>query len=169
VHSIRFATDGDLDLLEDIENDADHLFLDRFQPEEWGPASAGRSRAAHSGFLLVAIDDQEVVGFAHVLEVVGGAHLEQVAVRVAAGRRGHGGRLVEAALVEAGRRGHDRLTLRTYADVPWNAPFYARLGFAESEPDGAFLRDLVDVETRLQLDRHGRRIQMTAPTRRVPA
>ena len=68
---------------------------------------------------------------------------------------------------ETARRGHGHLTLRTYAAVPWNAPFYATLGFVESEPDTDALRELVALEERLGLDRWGRRIQMTAPTPRV--
>ena len=162
--SIRFATDDDLDLLEGIENEADELFIERFRPERWGRASTGRLRAAQPGFLLVAAesDGGEAVGFAHVLEVDGGAHLEQLAVRPATGRRGHGSALVRAALEEAARRGHDRVTLRTYADVPWNAPFYARLGFVESEPETDFLRALVTVETDLGLERYGRRVQLSA-------
>jgi GNAT superfamily N-acetyltransferase len=163
---IRLARDEDLDLLAGIEDDADRLFLERFRPTEWMSAPTGRWRAAQPGFVLVALQDARVDGFVHVLEQ-DGAHLEQVAVRLDAARRGHGRALVEAALAEAARRGHDRVTLRTYADVPWNAPFYARLGFVPSEPDTAFLLGLAQTERRLGLEQHGRRIQMTAPTRRV--
>jgi GNAT superfamily N-acetyltransferase len=162
---IRFATEDDLDLLEAIENDADALFIERFQPDGWTRAMSGRWRAVQPGFLLVAGEpDGRVAGFAHVLEIGGGAHLEQLAVPPADGRRGHGRALVLAALEEAGRRGHDRLTLRTYADVPWNAPFYARLGFTESDPDTDLLRRLVTEEARLGLDRYGRRVQLAAVT-----
>jgi GNAT superfamily N-acetyltransferase len=159
---IRFATDDDLDRLEGVENDADQLLIERFHPEAWERASTGRWRAAQPGFLLVATEEGAAVGFAHVLEAADGAHLEQLAVLRSAGRRGHGTALVRAALEEVGRRGCDRVTLRTYADVPWNAPFYARLGFVESEPDTDFLRGLLAVEARFGLDRFGRRLQMTA-------
>lgn len=166
---IRFANEADLDLLEDIENDADRVFLERFAPDDWSPAASGRVRALQPGFLLVVGSDEDgPVGFAHVLELGGCAHLEQLAVRPAAGRRGHGRALVEAALAEAARRGYDRLTLRTYADVPWNGPFYARLGFVESEPDTDLLRDLLGEEARLGLQRYGRRVQMTAVTAADP-
>lgn len=165
---IRFASDDDLDRLEHIENDADELLIERFQPEGWQRASSGRQRAAQPGFLLVAAgtEDGPAIGFAHVLELdhEGGTHLEQLAVLRDAGRRGHGSALVRAALAEASRRGHRRMTLRTYADVPWNAPFYARHGFVESAPDTDLLRGLVDIEAALGLDLHGRRIQMTAET-----
>lgn len=70
--------------------------------------------------------------------------------------------MVTAALNEAAVRGYDRVTLRTYADVPWNAPFYKRCGFSESEPDQPFLLGLVTLEEQLELGRYGRRVQMTA-------
>jgi GNAT superfamily N-acetyltransferase len=160
---IRPATGDDVALLEDIENAADGLFLQRFRPDTWAPAASGAWRAAQPGYLLVSADSSggPAVGFVHVLEHEGAAHLEQVAVRPESARRGHGRALVLAALTEAGRRGHDRLTLRTYSDVPWNAPFYASLGFTESAPDTPFLRGIAASEERLGLVRWGRRIQMT--------
>ena len=33
---------------------------------------------------------------------------------------------------EAWDLGYDRLSLTTYRDLPWNGPFYARLGFVEA-------------------------------------
>jgi hypothetical protein len=75
-------------------------------------------------------------------------------------RRGHGRELVEAVKSESGRRGCKRITLRTYADVPWNAPFYASCGFVECDPDTDFLRELLSVEQQRGL-KHGRRVQMS--------
>ena len=162
--SIRFATEQDIDALERIENAADQLFLTTFQPDDWSPAPSGRWRAEQRGFILVAAEDEgsEAVGFVHVLDLPGGSHLEQVAVHPDAARRGHGRALVLAALTEAAGRGSERVTLRTYADLPWNAPFYSTVGFVESAPDTGLLRALVEVEERLGLQRYGRRIQMTA-------
>ena len=161
----RHATALVLDALQRIEDAADRLLVDLLDPEDWPPAPAGAARAAEPGFLLVAEDaadgsEAALVGFAHVLEVDGLAHLEQVAVPPEHGRRGHGRALVEAAAGEARRRGHRRITLRTFADVPWNAPSYARMGFAEEPPATPFLAALVETEARLGLDRLGRRIQM---------
>jgi GNAT superfamily N-acetyltransferase len=45
------------------------------------------------------------------------------------GRRGIGRRLVEAACDWARAKGSERITLSTFRDVAWNAPFYTRLGF----------------------------------------
>jgi len=159
---IRPAAARDLDALQGIEDRADRILVELLRPAAWSPAPTGAERAAEPGFLLVAEDAAEpaLVGFAHVLEVDGLAHLEQVAVPPEHGRRGHGGALVEAAAGEAGRRGHRRITLRTFADVPWNAPSYARAGFVEEPPATPFHRRLVETEAGLGLDRLGRRIQM---------
>jgi len=160
---IRAASQQDLDVLQRIEDDADSLFVERFQPERWWPAPSGRERAASPGFILVVAGEGGVaVGFVHVIETDGIAHLEQLSVLPAMARRGLGRALVLAAMDEGARRGHQEMTLRTYADVPWNAPFYAAVGFRPSEPATAFHRGLLAAEEGLGLSRYGRRLQMTA-------
>jgi GNAT superfamily N-acetyltransferase len=165
--SIRRAAPNDYLAVESIENAADQLLIDRLSPDSWQPAPSGLSRAEEPGFVFVAEDTEagSIVGFVHVLEHDGIAHLEQLSVLPQDGRRGYGRRLLEAAMHEARSRGYERLTLRTYADVPWNAPFYGRVGFVETEPTTDFHKFLVDVEERLGLARYGRRVQMTAVLR----
>lgn len=162
---IRPPRTTDLARLEAIENAADERFQAVFEPVDSLPAGAGEARAAMPGFVLVASERAggEPVGFVHVLEADGLAHLEQLSVLPASGQRGLGTALLSAAMALAGSRGHSRMTLRTYADVPWNAPFYASHGFVESEPDTPFLLGLLRLEQTLGLTRYGRRIQMTAP------
>jgi GNAT superfamily N-acetyltransferase len=157
---VRFASSADLDCLEGIEDAADRMFLDVFGEVEWPSASTGAWRAAQPGFLLVA--GVEVYGFAHVLEVDGEAHLEQLAVEPDSQRRGAGATLVRAALTEVAARGYDSLSLRTYADIPWNAPFYARLGFAVAEPTSTFQLSLVAKEQAMHLMDYGPRVLMRA-------
>lgn len=158
---IRLAVAGDLPHLERIENEADALLVELLQPEHWHPAPSAAERLGVGGIILVAEgEDSAVVGFVHVLEFDGGAHLEQVSVLPAFGGRGIGRALVEAAKDAARNAGYDRLTLRTFADVPWNAPFYASAGFSIEEPADDFHRMLIETEERLGLDRYGRRVQM---------
>lgn len=164
--SIRRATAEDLELLHAIEDEADELYASVFSIVDWHPAPPGVERSRQRGYILVASDEpgSEPLGFVHVLEIPGGDHLEQLSVRPSMMRRGHGRALVEAVKGESGRRGCERVTLRTFADVPWNAPFYASCGFVEGDPDTDFLRDLVDVEQRLALG-SGRRVQMNRDLR----
>ena len=165
--SVRRAAPKDYPALESIENAADQLLIDRLSPDRWEPAPSGLSRAAAPGFVLVAEETETttIVGFVHVVETAGIAHLEQLSVLPRMGQSGYGRALLDTAMDEARRRGYELITLRTYADVPWNAPFYARAGFVETQPTTDFHRDLIEVEERLGLARFGRRVQMTAALR----
>lgn len=59
------------------------------------------------------------------------AHLDELDVLEAHGRRGLGRGLVDAVVAWA-RTHHARaLTLSTLRDIPWNAPYYTTLGFEE--------------------------------------
>jgi len=158
---IRQATADDLEFLEAIENEADALFATVFSIVGWRPAPSYAEPSQQSGFILVASDSpgSDPIGFAHVLEVSGSSHLEQLSVKPSAAHRGHGRALVEAIKSESRERGCKRVTLRTFADVPWNAPFYSSCGFIERDPDSDFLRDLLAAEQQRGLG-YGRRIQM---------
>jgi GNAT superfamily N-acetyltransferase len=161
VTTTRLALDADLPFLAAIEDAGDALFTERFGELGWPPASSGEERAAEPGILLVAVDDDgTVVGFSHVLDLDGHWHLEQIAVDPAHGRRGIGAALLEATHDELARRGGREVTLRTYADVPWNGPFYAKHGYVELDPTPAYLRPLAETEEQMGLARHGRRIAM---------
>ena len=161
---VRPAMHDDLALVEEIENAADSLLIELLAPGEWECAVTGSERAALPGFILASAEtvNGPAVGFVHVIEGDDFAHLEQLSVLLSDGRRGHGRTLVEAAKLEAKRRGEHRMTLRTFAGVLWNAPFYATCGFVESESATEFHRRLAQVEIGLGLPLHGRRVEMTA-------
>ena len=90
------------------------------------------STAQAHGLLWVALDGDAPVGFALVdLLAPDLPHLEEIDVLPAHGRRGIGAALVREVCAWAARAGHAQLTLTTYRDLPWNMPFYARLGFVE--------------------------------------
>jgi GNAT superfamily N-acetyltransferase len=160
---LRAAESSDAEVIQAIETAADALLIDALGAWDWPPTDAGAGRLSSPGFVLIAEEDasESPVGFVHVLDVDGLAHLEQLSVTPPAARTGHGRALVAAALDEARERGYTRLTLRTYAEIPWNAPFYASCGFLESIPETGFHRELVETEAALGLDRYGRRVQMT--------
>ncbi|MDQ6783525.1 MAG: GNAT family N-acetyltransferase [Actinomycetota bacterium] len=69
------------------------------------------------------------VGYLLVDIVDGNAHIEQVSVDPSHGRQGLGRKLLDAADEWAQERGLTALTLSTFAEVPWNGPYYERLGF----------------------------------------
>ncbi|SUI85531.1 Predicted acetyltransferase [Serratia marcescens] len=71
-------------------------------------------------------------------------HIAELSVAGAWQRQGVGRRLIGAVAEEAKRRGAGRLTLTTFIEVPWNAPYYRRLGF----------RPLDDARLTVALRRH---------------
>ena len=123
--------------------------------------------AQRSGRLWVALADDEAVGFAHVeVNERDAAHLEEIDVVPGHGRRGLGTRLVMQVCEWAARNGYASVTLTTFRDVPWNMPFYSRLGFeivprAQLSPA---LRAVVEDETRRGLN-PARRVVMRRTSR----
>ncbi len=80
------------------------------------------------------------------------------------GRRGLGTRLVEEVCHWADAGGYGSITLTTFRDVPWNMPFYERLGFRviPGAELSAALRAIVEDETRRGLN-PSRRVAMERP------
>jgi GNAT superfamily N-acetyltransferase len=119
-------------------------------------------KAQRAGRLWLALEADTPVGFAHVVvHESGEAHLEELGVHPSHGRCGLGRRLVQTVAAWATSHGFDAVTLTTFRDVPWNMPFFARLGFEAVAPEmvGASLRAVVDDETRRGLE-PARRIVM---------
>lgn len=111
--------------------------------------------AQHAGLLWVALLGDEPVGFALVsLLGHGSPHLEEIDVHPRHGRQGVGAALVRAVCDWASRAGHVEVTLTTFRSLPWNMPFYARLGFREVAADEVSpeLRAVVEDETARGLD-----------------
>lgn len=135
--AIRFARPGDVDTLPAIESEAASRFAGLPMAEGVradGTPVAQLRRAQREGRLWVAEADEGVVGFALVELLDGAAHLDELDVLTSHGRRGIGTALVRTVCAWAGARGLPAVTLTTFRDVPWNAPFYGRLGFRTLAP-----------------------------------
>ena len=140
----------------------------RFSPEDLPPGGADEvtdldtlDRARRDGRLLVARVGETVAGFVLLEEHGDEAHLEEVDVLPEFGRRGIGRGLVDAACDWARAKGFASITLSTFRDVAWNAPFYASAGF-EAIPRSEWtdsLRDAAAEEAAAGLDPE-RRVMM---------
>jgi GNAT superfamily N-acetyltransferase len=146
--TIRPAEPADLPLLVEIERRAGRAFADHGMPEiaaddPGSPEELEAYRAA--GRAWVAAEGGEPVAYLVAVEVDGCLHVEQVSVDPARAGRGIGAALIEHVGAIAREAGRPALTLTTFRDIPWNAPYYARLGFAElPEPEwGPQLRALI--------------------------
>jgi GNAT superfamily N-acetyltransferase len=166
-YSITAARPEDLKRLPAIELAAARL-LAGHAPESVLKETTGSDvflKAQRDGHLWVALGDVVPVGFAHV-EVLerDAAHLEEIDVDPRHGRRGLGTKLVLQVCDWATGKGYASVTLTTFRDVPWNMPFYARLGFSivATEHLSPALRAVVEDETRRGLD-PSRRVVMSRP------
>jgi len=94
-------------------------------------------QAQQEGRLWVALAGEIPVGFAHVEMLAGDLpHLEEIDVEPRHGRRGLGTALVRAVCEWTARSGYGEVTLTTFRFVPWNMPFYSKMGFEEIPADG---------------------------------
>ncbi len=139
---IRPAVVEDLPALPEIERGAATLFFDRIEELGLSPEKLAQNtsddhflRAQEEGHLWVAAEESDqLVGFVMVRMVDRLAHLKEVDVLPAHGRRGIGKGLVLTVCSWAKDRGIPAVTLSTFRDVPWNAPFYMKLGFEVVSP-----------------------------------
>jgi GNAT superfamily N-acetyltransferase len=137
-YTIRLSRRAELERLPDIERQASSLFAGHeaelgLLAAELAPVTSrdALERASDDGRLWVAADAADVpVGFALVVDLGLFAHLEEIDVLPEHGRKGLGSALIEAVCSWAPTRGFSAVTLSAFRDVAWNAPLYARRGFA---------------------------------------
>jgi len=92
--------------------------------------SAELNLAVEAARLWVAVkEDKQPIGFAMANIIDGEAYLQEVGVLPEFGRRGIGRRLVNSVITWARVEGFKSVLLVTFKHLPWNAPFYAKLGF----------------------------------------
>lgn len=156
---IRSARPKDINDLRDIERAAGAAFrqlgMDDIADDE-PPTVEELAAFQTDGRAWVAVDAADrPVAYLLVEPVDGNAHIEQVSVHPDHARQGLGRDLLQAAAEWA--RNHDLagLTLTTFTHVPWNAPYYQRIGFQtlrEHEVTSG-LRAIREHEATLGLDR----------------
>ena len=145
MNRIRVAQSKDAESLPAIERSAAEAFL-ALPDLAWIAGrdvdSAGQHLAAMTrGPVWVAVDDSDAPLAFLSAEVVGDhLHLCELSVRRECQQQGIGRALVKHATRWTRDRGLSALTLTTFRDVAWNAPFYRRLGFeilapSEISPD----------------------------------
>lgn len=167
---IRPAVEADLDSIIEIEIAAGELFRDAGMPDVADDPPPGRAsllQHLHRDELLVAelAAGSAPAGYLLLGRLDGAGHVHQISVRPQVGRRGVGRALMAAADDWARTRGLVALTLTTYAEVPWNGPWYAALGFEIVDParHGPQTTAIVLAEQAHGLDRYGRRVVMRRP------
>lgn len=87
-----------------------------------------------AGMSWLALADDRPIGFLLAQAQGSSLFIAEISLDLAWQGKGVGRRLIEYVSQQARERSFTALTLTTFRDVPWNAPFYAHLGF-EVLPD----------------------------------
>lgn len=123
----------DLPGLRDIERAAGAMFREIGMPEiaddEPLPLETLAGYAARGRAWVVVGEPETPLAYLLAEDLDGCVHIAQVSVDPAWARRRLGRRLLDHVAAEAATIGVPALTLTTFRDVPWNAPYYHRCGF----------------------------------------
>lgn len=171
---VREALARELKLLAAIERSASERFREAglaWIPDSGTLPAAVLEAARERRMLWVAENGEGTpAGFLAAGEMDGALFVIELSVALDRQGKGLGSALLETAVAHAARSGYRQVTLTTFRDIAWNAPFYARRGFAELEPDelGPGLRARLAAEVAAGHDPK-RRCAMARPCRDLKA
>jgi GNAT superfamily N-acetyltransferase len=137
---IRTAEYADIETLREIERRAGAMFREIGMvavADEEPPPPHEFAAAVDAERAFVCEDDrrQQIMGYLLAESVDGAMHIAQVSVSPEYARQRVGQALIDHAAAWAREQGANALTLTTFRDVPWNAPYYERLGFRVMTPE----------------------------------
>jgi len=137
---LRKATQADAEIFAELEQsaglsfradreiawlaDADNLPVERYREiiaEGWSWIAEG-GRAQPVAFAAATLEGEEL-------------HIWEFNVHIECQRRGIGRGLLQRFISEAAAARIPAMTLTTFRDVPWNAPFYRSMGFEMVAPE----------------------------------
>lgn len=135
--TIRHADKTDYAVLPSVEADAAQAFKEHGLSSiaEMEPAPPEYYVQLPENAAVFVAEEEAIVGFAVITEIDGQAYLKEISVRRAASGKGVGRALLEHAVSWVAAR-YRWMVLTTFADLPFNAPFYRKAGFQEFTPDG---------------------------------
>jgi GNAT superfamily N-acetyltransferase len=119
--------------IRDIEREAAQRFLGT--PEAWiasdppAPEALLDARLEDGGLWVACLDGEPPVAALRFRPLGDALYIEQLDVLPAFGGRRLGAALLDHAGDLAREAGCSALVLSTFRDIPWNAPWYGRIGF----------------------------------------
>ena len=150
--SLRTARSEEASSLRAIEDEAGARYADAGLPPDLdGLTPPELAEGIEGGTAWVLADEADrPVAFALCWRRGDALHLRELDVLPAQMGRGLGSRLIEHVVAQARALGCSQVTLTTFRDVAWNAPYYARRGFRVLAPAAqpAFLRAIREEEDR---------------------
>ena len=134
---IRLSNHQDISKLADVERSAAKKFAEYFKTES---VLNGRTlgteillEAHHNQSLWVAIEQDTILGFLAATNVDTMLHIQEISVAFEHQGKGIGKKLINEIIVESKKRKIPYVSLTTDSLIPWNKPFYERIGFKQIE------------------------------------
>ncbi len=155
---IRHPRPEDLPLLEYVEKSAAQLFrtvkLDSLADGPTVDPNLLNSLAGNNHLWIAANGFDEPIGFVGGEFLEGNFHIVEISVAREYQGNGVGKALMMTILEQAWREGYKAVTLTTYRDLPWNAPWYSKMGFVQVDVEnmGKTYKDILDAEAQHGLD-----------------
>jgi GNAT superfamily N-acetyltransferase len=134
---VRAAARPELQTIQTIERASAQRFLgvmDAVANDEPSPLPLLDARREAGGLLVAEFQAggaSALAGFVIFRPLEESLYVEQIDVLPDFGRQRIGATLIDAVADQARNMGLARLTLSTFRDIPWNAPYYRKLGFAD--------------------------------------
>jgi GNAT superfamily N-acetyltransferase len=134
--TLRQAAEGDIATMQALERDASEAFAAIGYDFCVGPVREDweHLKGIRDGAALVADCEGEPAGFILLWPADGHGHIVELGVAMRFQKRGIGRALIAAGEDWARAAGFASMTLTTFRDVSWNAPFYHSLGYVEFDP-----------------------------------
>lgn len=165
----RLARSTEIDEIRAIERASASRFvgigMDAIARDEPTASDLLAARIAARAVIVATDDDDRLVAFVMFRPLDRGGYVEQIDVLPSHAGQRLGAALIELVHVRAREQGWDALVLETFAEVPWNAPYYRRLGF-EVMADEALSDELRDIRAAHEargLTAQGARVFMRRP------
>ncbi|KAF2120753.1 acyl-CoA N-acyltransferase [Lophiotrema nucula] len=134
---IRLATPSDIPHIMKIHKEAYQTFRDHgMAMPDFEPSPGDFLSSLNDEKLWVAEENSSCAGFIQADAFCNGdsdfytAYIRQVSVSTAHARKGVGKQLIEFVEGWARELELQGIDLTTYKDIPWNAPYYERLGYS---------------------------------------
>ena len=137
--TLRPATINDIEPMQAVERDASEAFRAIGYDFCIGPVREEweHRKGIDEGAAIIAESGGAPAGFILLWPVDSGGHIVELSVAMAFQKRGLGRALIAAGEDWAREAGFPAITLTTFRDVSWNAPWYRLLGYGEFEPGAA--------------------------------
>jgi ribosomal protein S18 acetylase RimI-like enzyme len=120
---------------------------------------------ANANHLWIAVDKfDQPIGFVGGEYLDGNFHIVEISVAKNFQGMGVGKALMKVLVEQTRREGYKAMTLTTYRNLPWNAPWYSKMGFFEvnAQEMGKTFEDILEIEAKHGLDINNRCVMVKA-------